>query len=288
MPNPSQEETDINSQNLFVDSDLSYLGDEDHDNDEQEQESRQLDNIDNRLFQGENGGTEISASSTNQTPSNIDSDSIELLDERDISNNDNDNEHFNLNDAFNNPSPGTPPAEYSSTNDIDFHDPNTHIHSNNNSNSNDPNEIVIIPTQDPSIMSYRSTSYSTPTIDLDKEEQLQQVVEILDDEDDERELTKSQKPPETYKPIKEYLCPICFEPPDIAMVTTCGHVFCCDCLFQMVNNSNPSRNPNNTSNAMSGLCALCRSKVDLRHVVMMKLRKKNTTIDKSNQDNLQP
>lgn len=109
----------------------------------------------------------------------------------------------------------------------------------------------------------------TPVIDLDAEEQ--HVVEILDDEEDDKELRKSKKPPESYKPIKEYKCPICFESPDMAMITECGHVFCLDCLFQMVNNSNPNRH---TQNSNIGLCALCRSKVDLKKITLLRLRKK--------------
>lgn len=139
--------------------------------------------------------------------------------------------------------------------------------------SNQDDNIIVIPTQDPSTLNTKkdnspNTKHNIPTIDLVDEEQ--QVVEILDDEEDDLELKKSKKPPESYKPVKDYKCPICFEPPEMAMMTQCGHVFCCDCLFQMVNNSNPNRNLHNVN---MGLCALCRSKVDLRSVVLIRMKK---------------
>lgn len=147
----------------------------------------------------------------------------------------------------------------------------TNIESNNNQDDN----IIILATQEPSSANKNNDTVSDnnnnniTTIDSDVEEQ--QVVEILDDEEEDLELKKSRKPPESYKPIREYKCPICFEPPERALMTQCGHVFCCDCLFQMVNNSNPSRN---LQNSYLGLCALCRSKVDLRTVVLLKMKRK--------------
>lgn len=51
-------------------------------------------------------------------------------------------------------------------------------------------------------------------------------------------------------------------------MTPCGHVFCCNFFFQIVNNSNPSRN---LQNSYLGLCALCRSKVDLRTIGLLRM-----------------
>ncbi|CAL9735700.1 E3 ubiquitin-protein ligase complex SLX5-Slx8p subunit Slx8p [Monosporozyma servazzii] len=139
----------------------------------------------------------------------------------------------------------------------------------NDFNASQENDMIIIPTQDPSSLNTITQHQDIPTIDLDAEEQ--QVVEILDDEEDDFELKKSKKSPESYKPVREYKCPICFESPDMAMITECGHVFCLDCLFQMVNNSNPNRNSDNSN---IGLCALCRSKVDLKKITLLKMKKK--------------
>ncbi|EJS44004.1 slx8p [Saccharomyces arboricola H-6] len=100
----------------------------------------------------------------------------------------------------------------------------------------------------------------TEAIDLDAEEQ--QVLEISDE--DFQEETK--EPRKEYGAAKDYRCPICFDPPETALMTLCGHVFCCSCLFQMVNSSRTCR--------QFGHCALCRSKVYLKDVRLIILRKR--------------
>lgn len=102
----------------------------------------------------------------------------------------------------------------------------------------------------------------TETIDLEDEAAEQQVVDVPPDENEE---DASPKPPAN-KAVRNYLCPICFDPPDTAVMTPCGHIFCVACLFQMVNSSRSHRK--------SGNCALCRSEVKLRDIRLVVLRKK--------------
>lgn len=102
----------------------------------------------------------------------------------------------------------------------------------------------------------RNTNLTPETINLEAEEQ--QVVEIPDEDEEAKKRE--------YKRARDYKCPICFEPPEVSMMTPCGHVFCCECLFQMVNNS---RTPKR-----AGVCALCRKSVNLRNIKMLVLRKK--------------
>ena len=112
-------------------------------------------------------------------------------------------------------------------------------------------------------------------VDLEAAEQ--QVIEITDDEEEEEEKENEEgngttgketsgSAPVQFKAARDYRCPICFDPPDTALITPCGHIFCCDCLFQMVNSSRTQRH--------SGHCALCRKDVPLRSVRMVILRKK--------------
>ncbi|QLQ79095.1 hypothetical protein HG537_0B04430 [Torulaspora globosa] len=97
-------------------------------------------------------------------------------------------------------------------------------------------------------------------IDLEAEiEEQQAVEEILD----EPEISRVGK---IYKPVRDYQCPICFEPPENACIAPCGHIFCVSCLFRMVNNSKAQRK--------IGLCALCRKEVQFRQVKIVILRKK--------------
>ncbi|GCE97167.1 hypothetical protein ZYGM_004188 [Zygosaccharomyces mellis] len=101
----------------------------------------------------------------------------------------------------------------------------------------------------------------TETIDLEDEAAEQQVRDVPQEEN---EAQTPPKPPEN-KAVREYHCPICFDPPDTAVMTPCGHIFCVACLFQMVNSSRTHRK--------SGNCALCRSEVKLRDIRLVILRK---------------
>lgn len=102
---------------------------------------------------------------------------------------------------------------------------------------------------------------TTETIDLEEEAAEQQVKDVPEVE---REVEKTPPPPEN-KSVREYHCPICFDPPDTAVMTPCGHIFCVACLFQMVNSSRTNRK--------SGNCALCRSEVKLKDIRLVVLRK---------------
>lgn len=108
------------------------------------------------------------------------------------------------------------------------------------------------------------------TIDLEEMEE-QQVLAIPDIENvtDNTTIidTNSKQSINESKPAKDYKCPLCFDSPDPAMITTCGHIFCNACLFQMVNSSK-------ANNKFEGNCALCRNKVRIRDVRMIILRKK--------------
>lgn len=97
-------------------------------------------------------------------------------------------------------------------------------------------------------------------IDLEAEIEEQQAVEEIIDEPEPETHTK------VYKSMKEYKCPICLEPPKNASIAPCGHIFCLDCLFQMVNHSRGQRK--------TGLCALCRKEIQFRQVKIVILRKK--------------
>lgn len=103
---------------------------------------------------------------------------------------------------------------------------------------------------------------TTETIDLEDEAAEQQVVDVPAVENDEEAPPK----PAVNKAVRAYQCPICFDPPDTAVMTPCGHIFCVACLFQMVNSSRSHRK--------SGNCALCRSEVKLRDIRLVVLRKK--------------
>ncbi|AMD20461.1 HDL283Cp [Eremothecium sinecaudum] len=110
----------------------------------------------------------------------------------------------------------------------------------------------------------------------DDEAKLQQVVEIQDEADETASSTSgpnlSAEVRLEHKRASDYVCPICFDPPDVALMTPCGHVFCAVCLFQMVNSSRGYRR--------NGQCALCRKDVKLKDVGLIILRKKRVRKDR--------
>lgn len=106
----------------------------------------------------------------------------------------------------------------------------------------------------------------------------EQVGEAIDDDDIEIiekpsvPRDKSKERGDVTKSITQYQCPICLEPPSPAMITKCGHVFCTDCLFNMLNSSRTQR--------LAGTCALCRTKIPLNKTNLMVM--KFTTVKKPN------
>lgn len=116
---------------------------------------------------------------------------------------------------------------------------------------------------DPQLEIIAEPTFNEP-IDLEEEAMEQQVVEIPAEEAEE-----PVEAPTIHKAVRDYRCPICFEPPETAVMTPCGHIFCVACLFQMVNSSRGYRK--------NGHCALCRSEVKFRDIRMVVLRKRRVS-----------
>ncbi|SCU83701.1 LAFA_0D05116g1_1 [Lachancea sp. 'fantastica'] len=92
----------------------------------------------------------------------------------------------------------------------------------------------------------------------------QTALEILDDEPAPRERHDHRR-------ARDYKCPICFESPEVALYTPCGHIFCIECIFEMINSVKANRKV--------GQCALCRRDVSLGKIKLLKLRKKRIPKD---------
>lgn len=150
-------------------------------------------------------------------------------------------------------------SENASLNDSDINDTANEITESNQVTTN--HSVINLTTENVDTMSSSPAEEirTMSPIDLEDEEQ---VIEIPADDVN---ITQNMKNPDEYKAAKDYKCPICFEPPEVALVTPCGHVFCCSCLFQMVNSSRTSRS--------DGHCALCRHGVKLRDTRLIKMRK---------------
>lgn len=145
-------------------------------------------------------------------------------------------------------------------------------HRNRSTSSNDDaieigTEMEDVPFVTTNIATSTEGTSSSEPIDVEEQARLQQVVEIPDDSEDSLSSMKDSCPtPIQHKKASEYRCPICFDPPDAALMTPCGHIFCTECLFQMVNSSRGYRK--------HGHCALCRKDVKFKDVRMIIMRKK--------------
>ncbi|CEP60237.1 SUMO-targeted ubiquitin ligase complex subunit SLX8 LALA0_S01e06128g [Lachancea lanzarotensis] len=92
----------------------------------------------------------------------------------------------------------------------------------------------------------------------------QTAVEIPDEEPISREH-------HGFRRARDYKCPICFDTPEVALYTPCGHIFCIECIFEMINSVKANRRV--------GQCALCRRDVSLGKIKLLKLRKKRVPKD---------
>lgn len=77
----------------------------------------------------------------------------------------------------------------------------------------------------------------------------------------------------TVKKLADIQCPICFDNVDVATVTSCGHVFCLECIEMSISSSHArgqGRMPRGR-----GLCPLCRKVVSFKDTIVLKLKKSN-------------
>ncbi|ODV81470.1 uncharacterized protein CANTADRAFT_19103 [Suhomyces tanzawaensis NRRL Y-17324] len=106
-----------------------------------------------------------------------------------------------------------------------------------------------------------------------------------DDEGDEndveivefREQTKklldnpqNELPLHTTKKLTDIQCPICFDDITMATTTSCGHVFCLDCILQSISSSHARGQVRGRRGI--GLCPLCRKSVTFKDTVLLRMK----------------
>ena len=100
-----------------------------------------------------------------------------------------------------------------------------------------------------------------------------------DDDDDDLEIVEfrkktesliSQKHQQQVEKLNQVTCPICFEPPNFPTVTSCGHLFCLECIKQSISSS-AARGQVSSGSKGTGLCPLCRKRVIFRETVVLRL-----------------
>ncbi|MFH4975114.1 hypothetical protein AB6A40_001823 [Gnathostoma spinigerum] len=81
-------------------------------------------------------------------------------------------------------------------------------------------------------------------------------------------LTRADNPPHRYG--DDRTCPICFSPASFAILTNCGHLFCCNCIYSYWRHT--------TSLTTPVSCAVCRTVVSILMPMPVEGERENNTI----------
>lgn len=73
------------------------------------------------------------------------------------------------------------------------------------------------------------------------------------------------------KKFTDLECPICFDEMKKATVTSCGHLFCLECIMSSISNSYARGQVRGRHGI--GLCPICRKKVSFKDTILLKLKK---------------
>ncbi|RLV91000.1 hypothetical protein JA1_004183 [Spathaspora sp. JA1] len=110
-------------------------------------------------------------------------------------------------------------------------------------------------------------------ISSDEEEDEQEDVEIVEF----RKLTKElidhpvAKQSHTTKKLSDVQCPICFDDVTNATTTSCGHIFCLECIEQSISSSH-ARGQVSGNGRGKGLCPLCRKQVAFKDTILLRMK----------------
>lgn len=93
----------------------------------------------------------------------------------------------------------------------------------------------------------------------------------LDDEDENPktsgEILKDEVPTHVKerRGLRDIQCPVCLCEPDIVAITTCGHMYCSDCVFRALSSSS-------RATVSRGECSICRRRVPYNQVTFLEFR----------------
>lgn len=109
------------------------------------------------------------------------------------------------------------------------------------------------------------------------------VIDVLSDEDDDgdeveilefrqetQNLLNNPSNLKIVKKLNDVECPICFDEVTNATVTSCGHIFCLDCIQQSISSS--SARGQTRGKRGVGLCPLCRKRVNFKDTTVLRIK----------------
>lgn len=118
----------------------------------------------------------------------------------------------------------------------------------------------------------------TEYVDLSQESEIEQISDDDDYDDDiieirkeTNELIDNDDSHHITKKLNDIQCPICFDEITRATATSCGHIFCLECIQQSISSSNARGQIRGKRG--TGLCPLCRKKVTFKDTVVLRMKK---------------
>lgn len=114
-------------------------------------------------------------------------------------------------------------------------------------------------------------SSATPeyVITLDSSEDESGDIEVIDFQRETEDLLNNPPQEAKIKALHNLECPICFDLITTATATSCGHVFCLECIQQSVSSSTAR---GQTTRHGVGLCPLCRKRVTFKDTTVLRMK----------------
>lgn len=122
-------------------------------------------------------------------------------------------------------------------------------------------------------------------ITLDSSDEDSADIEINDFQQETRDLLDHPQQETVTKALHNLECPICFDVINTATATSCGHVFCLECILQSVSSSTAR---GQTARHGVGLCPLCRKKVTFKDTIVLRMKPAHAPILPPDPEDLEP
>ncbi|EGV63993.1 hypothetical protein PSN45_003928 [Yamadazyma tenuis] len=167
-----------------------------------------------------------------------------------------------------------PSGNSSSTNKHRPKSGHDHSHSNSSDEVHHLGPAVPVTTTPPAppvidVDAHHSDVQSSPYLINLSEDDDDDDIKLLEIRNDTNDLLNNTHPLVTKK-LSDVQCPICFDDITKATATSCGHIFCLECIQKSVASSN-ARGQTRGKRGV-GLCPLCRKRVVFKDTVVMRMK----------------
>lgn len=106
-------------------------------------------------------------------------------------------------------------------------------------------------------------------INVSSEDEDDDDLQVLQFQSQTQELIL-QAPPKIVKKLSDAECPVCFDSISNATTTSCGHVYCLECLQKSISASSARGQTRGRKGV--GLCPMCRKSVTFKDTVVLRLK----------------